>query len=155
MIYDSMRAFQKYKGISPETWSKITGFLDSISGTVPEASSTRLDGDKLIANVVHTNTRDFESGKFESHRRYVDIHIPLRGEETIICRSDSCDLKQIGSFDDANDYVLFEAAPGIPVALEPGYFLFLYPGEPHNVLNGDGSAIVKVIIKIDIELLNC
>lgn len=56
MIYDSMRAFQKYKGISPETWSKITGFLDSVSGTIPEASSTRLDGDKLIANVVHTNT---------------------------------------------------------------------------------------------------
>ena len=85
MIYDSMRAFQKYKGISPETWSKITGFLDSISGTVPEASSTRLDGDKLIANVVHTNTRDFESGKYESHRRYVDIHIPLRaGTDTAL-----------------------------------------------------------------------
>ena len=154
MIYDSMRAFQKYHHLSPEIWEKITRFLNSISGTIPEASSTQLDGDKLIANVVHTNTHAPESGKYEIHRRCIDIHIPLRGEETIISRSDSCDLKQIGTFDEANDYVLFEAAPGIPVALEPGYFLFLYPGEPHNVLNGDGSAIVKVIIKIDIDAFN-
>ena len=154
MIIDSMRSFQKYAGLNPEVWSKISSFLNSISGTVPEASSNQLDGERLIANIVHTKTQAPELGKYELHRRYIDIHLPLRGTETIICRCDSCDLKQIGSFDEANDYVLFEAAPGLPVCLEPGYFLMLYPGEAHHVLTGDGSPIIKVIIKIDIELLN-
>ncbi len=154
MICDSMTSFQKYAKLSPEVWAKITGFLDKITGTLPEASSNKLDGDKLIANVVHTHTQPVENGKYESHRRYIDIHIPLRGTETIICRNNSCDLKQLGSFDEASDCVFFEAAPGIPVFLEPGYFLFLYPGEPHHVLTGDGEAISKVIIKIDLEYFN-
>ena len=64
-------------------------------------------------------------------------------------------MKSVGSI----LFVLFfacilAAAPGLPVYLEPGYFLMLYPGEAHHVLTGDGSPIVKVIIKIDIELLN-
>ena len=154
MILDSMRSFQRYSGLNREVWAKISDFLSGISGTVPEASSTQLDGDRLIANVVHTETKAPELGKYELHRRYIDIHLPLRGSETIICRCDSCDLKQIGSFDEANDYVLFEPAPGLPVYLEPGYFLRLYPGEAHHVLTGDGSQIVKVIIKIDIELFS-
>lgn len=154
MICDSMRSFQKYRNLAPEVWDKIAGFLENISGTIPEASSTQLIQDKLIANVVHTCTQPAENGKYEIHRRFIDIHIPLRGNETIISRCDSSDLKQIGSFDEKADYVLFEVAPGLPVALEPGYFLLLFPGEPHHVLTGDGSKIVKVIIKIDIELLN-
>ncbi len=154
MIYDSMRSFQKYAKLSPEIWAKITDFLNKISGTLPEAASVKLDGEKLIANVVHTHTQPAENGKYEIHRRYIDIHIPLRGNETIISRSDSCDLKQLGPFDEAGDYAFFEAAPGIPVFLEPGYFLFLYPGEPHHVLTGNGEAISKIIIKIDIDEFN-
>ena len=153
MIIDSMREFGRYAKLAPETWKKLSAFFNSISGTVPEPGSHLLDGEKLKVNIVHTQTSPRENGKYEVHRQYVDIHVPIRGTETIICRCNSDGLKQIGSFDTANDYVLFEPECGLDCFLEPGYFLMLYPGEVHHVLTGDGSPIIKAIVKIDISLL--
>ncbi len=152
MIIDSMRNFVRYSKLAPEVWEKLVSFFNSISGTIPEPGSHELDGSKLKVNIVHTNTAPAENGKYEVHRQYVDIHIPIRGTETIICRCNSDGLKQIGSFDVENDYVFFEPEPGLDCFLEPGYFLMLYPGEVHHVLTGDGSPIIKAIVKIDISL---
>ena len=153
MIIDSMREFNRYCKLAPAVWEKLSAFLNSLSGTIPEPGSHKLDGEKLKVNIVHTNTSPREKGKYEVHKQYIDIHIPIRGTETIICRSSSDGLKQIGSFDVENDYVLFEPENGLDCYLEPGYFLMLYPGEVHHVLTGDGSPIVKAIVKIDIALL--
>ena len=153
MICDNMVSFQRYKALAPEVWQKLSDFFISISGSIPEPGSHVLDGERLKVNIVHTATQAAECGKYEIHRQYIDIHIPIRGYETIICRCDSSDLKQIGTFDTDNDYVLFERAPGLEYHLEPGYFLMLYPGEAHHVLVGDGSPLVKAIVKIDISLL--
>ena len=153
MICDSMRAFSRYAALAPEVWEKLSAFFAALTEDT-EPGSYELAGPALRVNLVDAKLAPVESGKYEAHRQFIDIHIPLRGTETIICRNNSCDLKQIGSFDEAGDCVFFEAAPGMPVYLEPGYFLFLYPGEPHHVLTGDGEAISKVIIKIDIEYFN-
>ena len=153
MIIDSMREFVRYSALAPEVWEKLSVFFNSISGTIPEPGSHLLDGEKLKVNIVHTNTSPAANGKYELHHQYIDIHIPIRGTETIICRSSSDGLKQIGSFDEENDYVLFEPDAGLDCFLEPGYFLMLYPGEAHHVLTGDGSPIIKAIVKIDISLL--
>jgi YhcH/YjgK/YiaL family protein len=153
MIIDSMREFSRYCKLATAAWEKLSAFLNSLSGTIPEPGSHKLDGDKLKVNIVHTNTSPRENGKYEVHRQYIDIHIPIRGTETIICRCSSDGLKQIGAFDVENDYVFFEPEPGLDCFLEPGYFLMLYPGEVHHVLTGDGSPIIKAIVKIDITLL--
>ena len=153
MICDSMISFQRYKALAPEVWEKLSDFFTTISGTIPEPGTHLLDGEKLKVSVLHVATQPEECGKYEAHRQYIDIHIPIRGNETIICRCDSSDLKQTTSFDPAADCVFFERAPGVEYALEPGYFLMLYPGEAHHVLTGDGSTIVKLVVKIDRSLL--
>ena len=153
MIIDSMREFGRYCKLAPAAWEKLSAFLNSLSGIIPDPGSHKLDDDKLKVNIVHTNTSPRENGKYEVHRQYIDIHIPIRGSETIICRCSSDGLKQIGSFDEENDYVLFEPESGLDCFLEPGFFLMLYPGEVHHVLTGDGNPIIKAIVKIDISLL--
>lgn len=153
MIYDKMTVFSRYCRLAPELWEKIDLFFKQLSDGIPEAGSFQLDGEKVKVNIVHTKTSPAEQGKYEVHKQYIDIHVPLSGCETIICRSSCSGLTPAADFDTDNDYQLFETAPGTNCFLEPGDFLLLYPGEAHHVLTGDGSPVVKAIVKIDISLL--
>lgn len=40
-----------------------------------------LDGENLFLEVVETATEPHATRYFEAHRRYIDVHITLRGEE--------------------------------------------------------------------------
>ena len=40
-----------------------------------------LDGENLFLDVVETATEPHAARRFEAHRRYIDIHITLQGEE--------------------------------------------------------------------------
>ena len=150
MIYDSMKNFARYSALYPGYWEKLQEFFSSIAGTVPEAGSHSLDGDKLKVNIVHGETKLANEGKSEAHRDYIDIHIPLTGSETIISLADDSTMKVTDPYKEEIDCVLYESAPGLDVFLEPGYFLLVFPGEPHQPMVGNHTPIVKAIVKIAI-----
>ena len=153
MICDSMRAFNRYAALAPEVWEKLSAFFAGLTEDT-ETGSYELAGPALRVNLVDAKLAPVESGKYEAHRQFIDIHIPLDGEETVLCRPDSCDLKQLSAYDAGNDCVFYETAPGVNVGLEPGYFLLIYPGEPHQPQIGTaGSVRRKLIVKIDAALM--
>ena len=153
MICDSMRAFSRYAALAPEVWEKLSAFFAALTEDT-EPGSYELAGPALRVNLVDAKLAPVESGKYEAHRQFIDIHIPLDGEETILCRPDSCDLKQLSAYDADNDCVFYETAPGVSVGLYTGYFLLIYPGEPHQPQIGDaGSVRRKIIVKIDAALM--
>ena len=153
MIYDSMTNFHRYASLAPEVWKKIGEYISSISGTTLETGCTKLDGDDLKIVISHGNTTPADQGKSEVHRRYLDIHIPLCGSERIICLPDENGLKEVVPYDEAADYLLYEQTPGTDIQLEPGYFVLVYPGEPHQPQIGDGSKELKMVVKIASKLM--
>lgn len=153
MICDSMRAFHRYAALAPEVWKKLADFFAALTEDTA-AGSYELDGPELRVNLVDAKLAPVDTGKYEAHRQFIDIHIPLDGEESILCRPDSCDLKQLGSYSEENDCVFYETAAGINFALDVGYFLLIYPGEPHQPQIGKaGSIRKKLIVKIDKNLM--
>lgn len=150
MICDSMRAFQRYAALAPELWKKLTAFFDSINGTLPEVGVYELQEGVLKVNSAEAKLIPESDGKYEAHRRFIDIHIPLDGSETLLCLPDSCDLKQLSAYDEESDCCFYETAPGVKFTLEPGYFLMIFPGEPHQPQIGTpGGSLRKLVVKID------
>ena len=154
MIYDSTSNLHRYAGLAPEVWAKIGKYLESISGTTPETGCTKLDGDDLKIVISHSATTPVDQGKSELHRRYLDIHIPLCGSERFICLPDDKGLTAATDYDEAADCILYEQTPGVDILLEPGYFVLVYPGEPHQPQIGDGTKELKMVVKIASKLMD-
>lgn len=86
----------------------------------------------------------------EVHRRYLDVHILLEGEETIGW-SPLAELKEEKQAYDAEaDCALYTDRPSIYVTLRPGQWLMAWPEDAHAPVIGQGK-IRKLIAKVRID----
>lgn len=87
------------------------------------------------------STQEQSKALWEAHRKYLDIHIVLEGEEFIHIS----DIKtMISSREYEDDYELFEGYAQHSIYLKPGYFLVLFPYEVHRTcIKVNESVIVK------------
>jgi YhcH/YjgK/YiaL family protein len=109
-----------------------------------------LDGESLYATISRQPGKTREEAFLESHRRYIDIHLCLEGEEEIGWRS----IHQCGTvdtpYDGSNDFMAYVDRPSTWVRLTPGTFAVFFPEDAHAPLVSGGTirkAVVKVLEK--------
>lgn len=85
-----------------------------------------VDGDNVYVNVSTPKLAPFGGpGKSEAHRRYMDIHVPIVGKETV--GTFTMTEKELAlPFVEKDDYVLFDTRTE-PLELEPGEFVMFFP----------------------------
>src|SRR5262245_24247066 len=66
-------------------------------------SRIELDGDKVYAMIQHYNTRPKEQGKWEAHRKYIDVQYVAEGQE-LMGYADLSFLK-VGDYVEERDFV--------------------------------------------------
>jgi YhcH/YjgK/YiaL family protein len=88
---------------------------------------------------------------WEAHRKYLDIHVILEGEELI----EICDILNASvskTYEEIGDYELFLAKKEQQIHLKKGCFLALFPNEVHktSVVVGENKALAvkKIVFKI-------
>ena len=140
-----------YKGFSPlldRALDLLTPeFLASV-GT----ETVHMDGDKLYATRNIFDTAPDSETFFESHKRYLDIHVVTKGEE----RMEVADPKTLTvdgekSRPEGDFYAYTEkSAEHQTLILKPGTFLVAFPDDAHRCKGQvDGSSHVeKVVFKI-------
>jgi len=108
-----------------------------------------IDGDVFFGIGLEYDTKNETECLWEAHRKYLDIHLILEGEE-IINISETSTMKQTMEFDYENDYQLFEGKKQQSVRLRKGEFLALYPDECHQTaVKIEGvSSVKKIVFKI-------
>ena len=85
-----------------------------------------IDGDNVFAYVSSPEQTSFDKdGEAEAHRKYIDIHAPIVGEETIGTHT-MTERELALPFNVKDDYVLF-AAKGEPLTLRVGEFAAFFP----------------------------
>ena len=134
-----------------ETYRKIHKALDFIaSGKADGLEAGRHElGDGIYVNVSEMETR--ETGVFESHHRYIDIHYPITGGERIIT-ADEAALSVTKEYDDDADYMLGELRGGDEFTVRAGQPFVVMPGEAHipGLCVGKPEKIKKAVAKIPV-----
>ena len=152
MIYDRLENLPAYTALAPAAWPRIIEFLDLCGkGKVTEGRH-ELDGDKLYVNVQGYASHPFDAEKLEYHKRYADLQLLLAGRETLYYAP--AGTPETVPFDPKADCG-FNRVPedALPLTLETGNFVLLFPDEGHLPGVGDGGSVIKAVVKISADLL--
>lgn len=108
-----------------------------------------LDGRNLFINCDNPTLKTAGEQVLEAHRKYIDIHIPLDGDETIGWKNiDDCS-NESRPYDTEADCQFFAEPASAYVTLHPGEFLVAWPEDAHAPIIGSGS-LRKLIVKVRI-----
>lgn len=140
-----------YKKHSTELSERIKECID-YAHTHPLAEfspgSYPIHGDDLFVNIVTYETTEAENRFWEAHKKYLDLHLMLDGQERIDLNFiDNMELK---SYIEKDDFLPAAGARKCSVVLTVGDFLVCYPEDAHmtGIQEGEPIQIKKAIFKI-------
>lgn len=117
--------------------------------TIP-AGRYEIDGENMYVLVQEYTTKSKEEGKWEAHRRYIDLQYVVHGAEGI-GYANIHHLQQ-GEYDSGRDFFpLF--GEGNMIKLKSGYSVLLFPEDAHmpSMAIGSSELAKKVVIKIAVK----
>lgn len=145
MIFSKLTDAADYCGIHPRLDRVIdclnTEFLESV-GT----QTRKLEGEFLYVTRFDYETLPLAETFFEAHRKYLDVHLLLRGEERVdISHPDTLSL-----FEHKDDFYAYRGEAEQTLVLTPGSFLVVFPGDAHRIkVQAKGpSNVSKVVFKL-------
>lgn len=113
-----------------------------------------ISGNDFFGIGLEYETRDASECLWEAHRKYLDVHVILEGEELVqITQLDH--TKETKEYDPEGDYALFEGEKEQVIHLKKGTFLALYPNEVHRtaVSVSGVSSVKKIVFKLNLDLM--
>ncbi len=135
MIFGNMSQEETYSFL-PKALKECFEYADSHDLAGFEKGSHPIDGERLFVNIVEYETTSAENRFWEAHRKYLDLHLLLDGQEQI-------DLNFIENmtpkeFVEADDFLPLTGEPNCHAVLRKGDFLICYPGDgaPHSRTGG-------------------
>ena len=109
-----------------------------------------IDGERLYVNIAEFTTTTPEERPWEAHKKYLDIHMVLRGAEQIdLAFVENMTEKE---YVEENDFVSLDGEKNSSVTLRQGDFLICYPSDAHRTAIAVGASenIKKAIFKVRI-----
>ena len=147
MVYDSIQNAEIYFGLG-ERVQKALEFLRDTDFENMEPGKIEIDGDNIFAIVAKYETKPTEEGKWEAHRKYLDIQYMVKGIEDfgfvnidfLDPNDDYNEEKDIEFFKGGGDYLQFSEDD----------FLILYPQDVHmpGLIAEEKEEVLKIIVKV-------
>ncbi|MGX6979546.1 YhcH/YjgK/YiaL family protein [Vagococcus elongatus] len=144
MIIDNVKNIQRYQEME-EIYLMLKTMKD-YSG-----QSELISRQKMTINKIVFTAKSEEKRVFENHKKFIDVHYILSGEEKIDL-ADAAVLDELESYDTSKDIMFLSGNAQVEVILKPGDFLICYPSEAHKVggkISDDTKEITKFVGKIE------
>jgi biofilm protein TabA len=131
-------------------WDKAFTFLNRKDLDTLSPGMYPIDGKLLYATVGEFVTKDLDSTRWESHRKYIDLQYMIKGKEKIGVAPVS-GAKVTEAYDDAKDIAHYETKGNYYVA-EPGTFFLFFPANAHrpDLKVKTNDHVKKLVIKISV-----
>ncbi|WP_025728676.1 YhcH/YjgK/YiaL family protein [Atopobacter phocae] len=99
-------------------------------------------------NVLEYQTTTPDQRVWESHRAYLDIHVPIKGQERIW--HNFIDAVQLGDYVEGDDWQQSEATPMSELVIEPGQILVFDREDVHKtgLVAKESESIKKAVFKV-------
>ncbi len=148
MIYDKLERIGLYRGFSP-WFDRAVDFLEKTDLAGLPLGRTEICGDRVFANVMEATALNAEDGKFEIHRKYMDIQIDIEGTEII--QIGIGEAVERDAFREENDFGTVDCPAMVPCRMGPGKFIVCVAEEPHMpgvAADPDNRRLKKCVIKV-------
>jgi YhcH/YjgK/YiaL family protein len=150
MIADALSNLSRYESAVPRL-REVVRFLAGLDLSSLKTGRYDIAGDDAYMNVMEYATFPEAERKWESHRKYIDVQIILRGSEYM----GYCPASLLGDSDpysEENDAVIYsgDCAPCTRVFAPENNFVVFFPGEAHRPCceSGTDRNVLKAVIKI-------
>lgn len=146
MILDNIENAPNYFGLNP-LFEKAFEYVRGLDvNNLPEGTS-EIEGVYLKASAVKIALKSKTETKLETHRKFIDIQIPITREEIFGWKSLKNLKMPTQEYDSQNDFQLFEDEPSTYIRVLPGEFIIFSPEDAHAPLIGEGITR-KIILKV-------
>ena len=135
MILESLNNTEKIESLHP-LFKKAFDYLKSTDFSKMEDGKHELDGSRLFVSIASISGKEKKDAAIETHKKYIDIQMPLLGVEKIGWKPGS-ELQDIDR-------------PTAYTKIYPGQFAIYFPEDGHAPGIGQGN-IRKVIVKVQVE----
>lgn len=150
MIKDHINNAHQYDNLHPN-FRSVLEILQSLNLDALQSGHIELDGNYIYININKTNSKSPKEAKLESHRRYIDIQMPLTSNETFGVKPIQECLSPIGNFDTERDIVFYNDTPNEYITLCKGEFIIFFPEDAHAPCINTADNHLKLIAKISVE----
>jgi YhcH/YjgK/YiaL family protein len=146
MIIDTLDNLAKYEGVNP-LFKEVVEFIKKNDLNKLEAGKHPIKDKDLFVNIQVAKGKTPDEAVIETHRRMIDIQIPLDGPETYgytpLCRlpeAEYNDEKDITKYGDLMAESFIEC--------QPGMFAIFFPQDGHAPCISMTPEIKKAIFKV-------
>lgn len=149
MIYDQLDNLIKYEGIHPEL-KRVVDYLKYVDDKSLVLGRNDILGDSVFLMLQENELSDTYTGHYEYHKKYLDLHITIEGEETMIYGFDKA--SEIKPYDDKDDYGLVTCHQKERILILENHFVLFLPGEAHEPgkVTLNSKKVKKYVVKIAI-----
>jgi YhcH/YjgK/YiaL family protein len=147
MIVDHIRNAQAYAKLGERVAAGLKYLTETNFAGMPNGK-VEIRGKEIYAIVNQYETKPQDQGKWEAHRRYIDIQYVVGGCEKVGF-GDVADMKIAQDYNAEKDCA-FYSGKGDFVSLSPGLFAIFLPHDAHmpGVTHGAPSKVTKVVVKV-------
>jgi len=147
MIADRITNAPLYVSLSPRLAAALEYLRQTDFCRVPQGRY-ELDGANLYVLVQEYTTKPRAMGRWEAHRRYMDVQYLVAGEE-LVGYANVQNLRLVENYDEGRDVMFFEG-DGDFLTMHPGTFVILFPEDAHmpGVTVRGLVAVKKVVAKV-------
>lgn len=146
MIFDTLENIPRYAGLGHNLPAALTYLAETDLANLP-LGRTDLDGDNLYVLVQEYDTKLLEAGKWEAHRKYIDVQFVLRGVE----RMGFANLRtmHLAEYLPEKDFQALSGS-GNFVDVFAGSFVIFFPEDAHlpGLCVEQPEPIRKVVLKV-------
>ena len=148
MILCTIASSEVYKSISPLLGAAI-GWLQNHYADEFVRGSAEIPGTGIVVKSEEPAMLPREKVELEAHRRYIDIHVPLKSEETIGWAPVSALKHPRGEYDPEKDVLFYGDAANRLLHVKVGQMAVFFPDDAHAPNIGLGNHR-KLCIKIPV-----
>ncbi len=145
MVIDTLENLDKYVSLNP-LFKNVLDFIKSNDLNSLEIGKHEIKGSDLFVNVQVAKGKTKEVAVLETHKKMIDIQIPLSAEETY-GYTPLCDLPD-AEYNNEKDITKYEGMADTYVTCKPGEFAIFFPQDGHAPCIAGVPEIKKAIFKV-------
>jgi len=149
MIIDKLQNAFLYYGISEKIATSLK-YLENNDLSEFQNGKYEIENDEIFVIIQDYNSKPLSEGKFEAHRKYIDIQYIIKGSEKM-GYTNVHKLKSSTEYDEDKDIIFVEGGGDFVTANE-GFFAVFMPEDAHlpGIKSKTSEYVKKAVIKIKV-----